>query len=675
MASSLVSAGALAAAHEASRLQSRILDVTAESVDEVREFLIAGRFPIAQVVTNILVAAEYRPKSVTVLASLIGSLSGADEVLVELSEIANSLSAEQVSFLSVCIASSTNAQLIGKSEAIAEIFKRKAGDIDISIADHERDILGDDVDGLGRFCASPDFSVDARVRPSLLFGSHLVRDQPTLAQFAAFFGAAGCFGLLAARGANLGLRDDRGRTLAQFAVAGGHGEIVAAARSAGCDFSGTMRIAVRFHRNGFAAGEVFADDEALPLLHQCAASNNVGMLLHCLERGSDVRRVDAAGSAALHVAARFGAIDVLALLLGCERVDANTTTTASQETALHVVASLGFVDCATLLLGDARVDRRASDSRGRMALHVAAECGSLGVLRALLADGAVTVNSRTDYGGTALHAAVAGGDLAMVRAVLAVPGVDVGAKTLAEETAVHCAARTGNAGALALLREAGGDVNAQDRDGWTALHDSLGSPDTFAIVLGWPGVDVNCRSMSGWTPLHKAASAGAVDSVAGLLAHGAIRVNEQDDGGWTALHAASKAGSVAVIKRLLAAPGIDVNARDGSGWTPLHGAVKYQHHAAIDALLAAPGIDVNARTGVGWTPLHVACLNHDEDAVARLAAHPGVATDARDNDGRTPQDLQALPVFGGLDICAPRPGRAGGSAWDRLGAPPDYFND
>jgi uncharacterized protein len=107
-------------------------------------------------------------------------------------------------------------------------------------------------------------------------------------------------------------------------------------------------------------------------------------------------------------------------------------------------------------------------------------------------------------------------------------------------------------GATRLLMTAGADVNARSTN-WLSvqpLHSALaaGNEEVAAILID-AGADVNATQRSGFTPLQEAAATGSVASVDRLLAAGADRAAMNDDGK-TAADLAAEAGHAELAARL-----------------------------------------------------------------------------------------------------------------------------
>ncbi len=103
-----------------------------------------------------------------------------------------------------------------------------------------------------------------------------------------------------------------------------------------------------------------------------------------------------------------------------------------------------------------------------------------------------------------------------------------------------------------MLLAAGADVNARSDNPFAVLpiHSAVaGDRDDVVAVLVEAGADVNARQTHGWTPLHGAAQNGSLASVERLLAAGADRAAMNDDG-TTALDLARSGDHEAIVALL-----------------------------------------------------------------------------------------------------------------------------
>ena len=100
-------------------------------------------------------------------------------------------------------------------------------------------------------------------------------------------------------------------------------------------------------------------------------------------------------------------------------------------------------------------------------------------------------------------------------------------------------------------------------------------PDAEAITaLINAGADIKARDKYGWTPLHIAARISTVEVVTALIAAGADIEARDGIGCWTPLHKAAMNGTVEVVKALLDA-GADITARTKDGQTAYDIARRY----------------------------------------------------------------------------------------------------
>jgi ankyrin repeat protein len=160
------------------------------------------------------------------------------------------------------------------------------------------------------------------------------------------------------------------------------------------------------------------------------------------------------------------------------------------------------------------------------------------------------------------------------------------------------AAMQGDRDTVRALLKQGGDVNAAQGDGMTALHWAASSNDVeLAGMLVHAGANLRAATrINGYTPLMMAAKGGHADAVKLLVARGADPKHASLTG-TTPLMLAAASGSVDAVGTLLDA-GADINARETArGQTPIMFAAAYNRVPVI-ALLAKRGADVGATTRV-----------------------------------------------------------------------------
>jgi ankyrin len=156
------------------------------------------------------------------------------------------------------------------------------------------------------------------------------------------------------------------------------------------------------------------------------------------------------------------------------------------------------------------------------------------------------------------------------------------------------AAKNGDNDGLRLLLQKGGDVNAAEADGSTALlWASYRDDEESASLLIRAGANVNASNDLGATPLWTASQNGSAAMVQRLLEAGA-NPNTALLWGETPLMAAARSGYPEVAEQLLA-KGTNANARGVRGQTALMWAVAQKHPDVVKVLLAH-GVDVHVRS-------------------------------------------------------------------------------
>jgi ankyrin repeat protein len=180
---------------------------------------------------------------------------------------------------------------------------------------------------------------------------------PTLVEFAAYYGAEQSIRHLAKIGAEFRPRTPRQFAFTHFAVAGGFPNVARILEQKGCSFKGILVTCAQFHQNELFKVYYGSKDREVnaELLWQSAAANNVETLLFAIEHGVDAAQMNDDGENALHYAARHGCVDAVRFLITVKTVDVN----AGHHTPLHYAAFYGFEDVVQLLLSYSRVNVNA----------------------------------------------------------------------------------------------------------------------------------------------------------------------------------------------------------------------------------------------------------------------------------------------------------------------------
>jgi ankyrin repeat protein len=370
------------------------------------------------------------------------------------------------------------------------------------------------------------------------------------------------------------------------------------------------------------------------------AANIAMRLLDCVRDVDADRCVD--GSTLLHVAIFRGRMDFVDLLL-----DRGADIESKDKDGITPFLAASWFNLEAIpVLIKRGANLNAKDRCGNSALSIAALSGNLESTHALLKLG-LDLENAADEGYTALTWALRRGhdDIAMLL-------MDWGASTrwttqTQHRNALHFAARRGLVKSAERLLNANIDVDAQDSNGWTALHHvsglgsklilftnatkacANGNSDVVRMLLG-AGADIELETSAKERPLHIAIvnSHDTIGSV--LVARGAnitVRTSRQR----TALHVACEYGLLATANLLLE-KGVTMDEVDDTESTPLCSCV----HPAIAKRLIAHGAYINHQDQNGWTPLHHAIEMRNVAVISTLL------NDGAELDVRTIDELTAI---------------------------------
>jgi len=186
----------------------------------------------------------------------------------------------------------------------------------------------------------------------------------------------------------------------------------------------------------------------------------------------------------------------------------------------------------------------------------------------------------------------------------------------AQKPTLADAAEQRNRALVKTLLGSGGDVNATQVDGMTALHWAVYNDDAeMAGLLVRARANVNATNRYGVAPLFLASTNGNANVVKLLLDAGA-NANASLAGGETVLMTAARAGNLEAVKALLAR-GANPNVRERREQTALMWAAAEGHASVVRALVEA-GAEINARLTSGFTPMFFAVREGHIDAARAL---------------------------------------------------------
>ncbi|XP_064643262.1 ankyrin-1-like isoform X3 [Lineus longissimus] len=239
-----------------------------------------------------------------------------------------------------------------------------------------------------------------------------------------------------------------------------------------------------------------------------------------LSKDVDINRQCKIGAAPIHFAALNGDIEIVRVLLD-KGAKANLVD-KMEATPLILAARFGNIKVGLKLLEVyTPEDVRKANMDGDQAIHFAVTTDNLELVETLIDRGA-DKDAKNEFGFTPLHFAVLSRNLPAVTFLVKKAGVNVNAVDKDGNQAIHFAVTTANLELVETLIDRGADKDAKNEFGFTPLHLAVLSGNLLAVsfLVKKAGVNVNAADKMLNTPMDLAAQGDETELISLLKKYG-----------------------------------------------------------------------------------------------------------------------------------------------------------
>lgn len=488
-------------------------------------------------------------------------------------------------------------------------------------------------------------NADEPIECSIFEPSPFLENRPNVIMFAAFYGSNQIFEHLIAK-SDVNQQNNEGYTIANFAAAGGHLNIVKKLHEKKADFKGCLQLSILNHQKDVA--DFLVNEVKIPLtnahprfstpLVSSVFSDDLDVFLQFAkkEKAVDANAKDKTFMTMLHQAAGHGSICILSALMTFPNVNINAKD-KNESTPLIEAVSRSQILTASVILQNEKADVNAKDKRMQAAIHIAATNGDTDIAVMLASDKRCDANAGNRLGNTALILSLESKHTKTAIALTECESVKVDARNTLCVAPIHVAVERNYLDVVNVLIAKGTDVNVLTKKGKKApLHTAceLGLDDIIKVLLEQKTIKVNIKNSEGWTPLHYACEYNHFAAVKTLIAAGA-NINALNIGNETPLHFSLQIQDSTIADYLLGLKDIAVKQASVEGWTCLHFAANQGFFQTCARLIEMYPEAINAVTSKGKTPLFCAAQTGKDDVMRLLIEH-GADPAFKDIEEKTP---------------------------------------
>ncbi|OHT03911.1 hypothetical protein TRFO_28757 [Tritrichomonas foetus] len=365
---------------------------------------------------------------------------------------------------------------------------------------------------------------------------------PTLVEYAAFYGASKCFNFLLSKGGEVT------EYLPKHALCGGNLDIINQINGKDQILIKNLDLAIKFHRTSafihlfekFIKENKISNNDLVNYGIKSIRFCSFKILKYLIEFGVDLNQN------MINEALKTDLQSLFIFLLGFDGIDMNKQD-KNDFTPLHCAIRAGNLEATKMILKEKgnEIDINLGDHCGRAPLQFAAIVGNLEIFKFLLQQPNTDVLKIDDEEMTSLHYAARQGNINLVQEIIKIDPKTVNCRNSALMTPLHYACIKGWADITKLLLEIDGiDVNPHDIGSWTPLHYAVenGYSHIVEALLNHPNINPNViesvnflifllffKNIYDSTPLINACENQKVDIIKMLLSHKNIDVNVSDN--------------------------------------------------------------------------------------------------------------------------------------------------
>ncbi|XP_029367255.1 ankyrin repeat and death domain-containing protein 1A [Echeneis naucrates] len=319
-------------------------------------------------------------------------------------------------------------------------------------------------------------------------------------------------------------------------------------------------------------------------LHYAVAGKNMEAVQLLLQRRVKVDQKDKYGVAPIHLAAWFGSLKILKLL-----VQAGAEHKVENEEGLnmmHCAAINNHTDIVEYIINDLQMKELDKDDQsGQRPFALAAKHGCVEMLEMLMEPYKMATMKPNQRGDTPLHLAARNGHLDAVQLLL--QSFDTRNEVNMDgETALYQAADNSQEECVLALLEADCDPNILTKAKCSPLHpvSERGDASLARILLQYRAC-ADFQNKHTEAPLHLAVKNSHIPVIHTLLDAG-CNINVTNKRSQAAIHLAAELATIEVVEMLLKA-GLDLTLRDKQGKTALGTAARADEVIIVDMIIKA----------------------------------------------------------------------------------------